>query len=116
MRLSEAIRLGATLKPQAFNDQTLGRSCALQAAADALNMSTWTDIALRYAFITKTVDCPHCTDRDWLIRAIWHLNDTHHWTRERIADFVELHEINRLIDTEDACQSEPSREPTRELK
>jgi hypothetical protein len=104
MPLSQAIRLGATMKPQAFGyfygDD--GRSsCALGAAADAIGADperlefarTW-----QFADVFDQPLCPECgknadeRDGDGDKDIIIHLNDVHQWTRESIADFVELHE------------------------
>jgi hypothetical protein len=92
MKLSEAIRLGAMMKPQAFNDGTLGASCALQAAAEVLGVDRWDYLEQEYPFTTTVVECPECAQRAGLFDTLWHLNDDHRWTRERIADFVFLHE------------------------
>lgn len=99
MRLSEAIRLGAMLKPQGFGSmhpreavesqryclgiRVIEKSCALGAAQDAGYRGDW---------LTKTLaPCPGCSDGAhwWITTAVMHLNDMHHWTRERIADWVE---------------------------
>jgi hypothetical protein len=45
------------------------------------------------AVMFQTVRCPECSS--WLgfvYRAIPHLNDDHHWSRWRIADFIEEYE------------------------
>lgn len=113
MKLSEAIRLGAMLRPQAFGtlfDLKSGTSCALGAACEAIGIL---DTTQRNAY---TVDarakaraagwmwaradslCPLC-DSAWLPTTnhnhdvqgvIVHLNNDHHWTREQIADWVEV--------------------------
>lgn len=97
MTLSDAIRLGAMLKPQAFGGMLKdGGTCALGAAADALGclhsaMSPRCEIVTRYPWLsirTQTV-CPACSYRpQWFDTVIAHLNDEHHWTREQIADWV----------------------------
>ena len=102
MKLSEAIRLGSTMKPQGFG---LGRSedvaCALDAAylaqgvaaPDSLNWpAEWLPVC------QKRVPCPVCGFRKSgplpLVSVIAIcLNDTHRWTRERIADWVEVLEL-----------------------
>jgi hypothetical protein len=93
MRLSEAIRLGALLKPQGFNDywDGDGNSCAIGAAADALGVPMERLAALENQH--KRVleqPCPAC-DRQiqYGESTVTHLNDDHRWTRERIADWVE---------------------------
>lgn len=98
MRLSEAIRLGAAMKPQAFGEMhQFGGTCARGSALDAIGLLdvTATPEAQLYAWfdtewakwsIKKPASCPVSGVLTYC------LNDTHHWTRERIADWVELHE------------------------
>ena len=112
MKLSEAIRLGSMLKPQAFHclRDARGGVCASGAAFDAIGVLdalcadvgklTLTEIRSRNQAIIAAVApqwilllnaptvCPQCGQRSaWLL--IPHLNDRHRWTRERIADWVE---------------------------
>ncbi len=126
MRLSEAIRLGAVLKPQAHDGTIISEThtCALGAAiegagipARALDkgelMTTgrghgearggeqaytlpveWMKTMRR---ISDSFFCPvqYCTDFLSMCsgaRIIAHLNDSHKWTREQIADYVEQFE------------------------
>ena len=99
MRFSEAIRLGAMLKPQAFGETFTGtRTCAIGAAKDAVGalMSLFSSVAREYGWPTekelKELVCPTCR-LAWPNRktpgVIAHLNDDHRWTREQIADWVE---------------------------
>src|SRR5688500_2999835 len=105
MRLSEAIRLGAMLRPQGFGslrgcNRQPGTSCALDAAAESLGLdlevldgsepSHYRAIVAQYPFLA-TQRCPECRlmcDSS-PAKVIWHLNDQHRWTREQIADWVE---------------------------
>lgn len=114
LSLSQAIRLGAMLKPQAFGQLFDGESsCAQGAAADALGMGidTWTAGTptiwftswpdnVQWMFSTTPPACPECGQMraavDCLIR---HLNDEHRWTRERIADHVEQIEQQQAAST-----------------
>ncbi len=100
MKLSEAIRLGAMLKPQAFGDMSISGSCALQSAAEALGlrhrMSIYCELPDIYPHLESLiVDLPDGLTgfmngpRVPLIEAIYTLNDIAKWTRERIADWVE---------------------------
>lgn len=100
MTLSEAIRLGAMMKPQAFNSGSDGGSCALRAAHDALGLSSvmtvsgyavinYSELAHRYPMLHTVSVCPHCGFDDTTVSLVWHLNDQHHWTRERIADWID---------------------------
>lgn len=103
MRLSEAIRLGAMLKPQgkgndAMNWMKSNRTCALGAAAEAASITgsahvgsegenIYNGLKDRWPELTKYIHCPECGFR-YPNLSIWHLNDQHGWTRERIADWV----------------------------
>ncbi len=111
MRLSDAIRLGAMLKPQRFgapnNRLTLvDQTCALAAAAEAcgfehLNVRTpeWAALfgwAERVYLGCPVAPCSVLDDHGAKVRfVIVHLNDYHHWTREQIADFVQTIEESR---------------------
>ena len=99
MKLSEAIRLGAMLKPQGFGMLFDGaRTCAMGAAHEAIfgEMSEF-DIddscsevyALFDTLLSQRMACPTCGyayRRTY--RVIHHLNDKHKWNREQIADWV----------------------------
>lgn len=96
MQLSEAIRLGAMLGPQGYGN--LG-ACALRAASDAVGVAArcdgglaYTVLRARWPILNKNARCPHprclSISANEVIRVIYHLNDDHHWTRERIADWV----------------------------
>lgn len=115
MKLSEAIRLGAMLRPlQAFdvlfNPET-GATCAMGAAGEAVGVldtsrrNAWkTDAKSKapkeWRWVVKPASCPLCGDvfdmpvmfprykRDTQA-VIVHLNNDHRWTRERIADWVQ---------------------------
>lgn len=98
MRLSEAIRLGAMLRPQAVNFYFRdGNSCALGGALEATGsdyneMSYFANEELQmrwpWAFTTPAV-CPLCLGRATVRQVISHLNNEHRWTREQIAAWVE---------------------------
>ena len=100
MRLSEAIRLGAMLKSQGFNGDDVVHSCALRAAADAIGLADfkqgrrrildYAQLRCVFPILNEQRICPvlpHYSDD--MLAVIWHLNDDHRWTRERIADWVE---------------------------
>lgn len=94
MKLSEAIRLGAMLRPQGFGSRWTGngsKSCAFGAALDAIGhhkdqraepTSLWPISALRQK-------CPECGLRERACVIGAHLNDKHLWPREHIADWFE---------------------------
>lgn len=106
MRLSEAIRLGALLKPQAFEHlvidtplSELAGLCALAGAALAIGQSKlhYTEFRARWPFTEETARCPKCCPNchgwdDTVLAMIYHLNDYHRWTREEIADWVAVRE------------------------
>lgn len=103
MRLSEAIRLGAMLKPQAFGDFSDGTgTCAWGAANEAIGKSVdddyvddeWMDVCHADVRCPECGDCRGTTDKDAdgqsrVASLIEHFNDDHLWTRERIADWLE---------------------------
>lgn len=117
MLLSEAMRLGAMMKPGCRGDLEkrnrsgiVLRTCALGAALDAIGLmdgrpeeadfyldspEEWSDL------IVAEVGCPamrcRCENRvrgvleryhGAVTDVIWHLNDEHRWSRTRIADWV----------------------------
>ena len=104
MRLSEAIRLGAMLKPQTTGHyRKAGATCALGAAADAAGIKRDMNNKLFLRFpILSIKDWPEppvkiyldpWDDRDGqrrmsLYTVIWRLNDDAELTREQIADYV----------------------------
>lgn len=105
MQLSEAIRLGSLLKPQGFGavlqwkiDGTIV-TCAYGAALDAVGRVKLSPggVVLESAlpewnsfFCGSPTACPECGKETRMQIIVAHLNDDHHWTRERIADFVEI--------------------------
>lgn len=103
MKLSEAIRLGSMLRPQAFGGLFVANgSCALGAAEEAAGgrwMLLWLDHPSMFA------PCPDCQRQikglGMDMPTIAHLNDSHSWTRERIADWV------ATIEPQDAPVEQP---------
>lgn len=115
MKLSEAIRLGAMLRPQqAFRtlfDPETGASCALGAAAEAMGLL---DTTQWNAFVGTGKGPPEwkwiaerpyrrcpvgCARRDDVQELVIHLNNVHRWTRERIADWVATVEPAESLET-----------------
>lgn len=103
MRFSEAIRLGATMTRQAFgvgSTPDKSATCAIGAAWDAVGLLDSDGLSHKGCTfpwpeaISIKVNCPAtgCVRHEGLLIAVIHLNDDHYWTRERIADWVELHE------------------------
>lgn len=103
MKLSDAIRLGSMMRPKALcsfvNEHG---TCALGAGLEAvgqLDAFREEDDADDAFAVAMTVwpwlgatdqECPVCGMTMWhQAQVITHINDTHEWTRERIADFVQ---------------------------
>lgn len=87
--LAELIREGAQLHPQGFHHLFHnGRTCVWGAAHEAL---TGFPIALpTFEGLGADLDCPACfKPPPYGGLGIDHLNDDHHWTRERIADYLD---------------------------
>ncbi len=87
----------AAMTPQAFceSEDDKGGTCARGAAMKAIGRPAgnwyWSEFFQWSVEINCT--CPVCGSSGGLSGIIaFHLNDTHRWSRERIADFVELHE------------------------
>lgn len=93
LKLSEAIRLGAMLRPQARGGYFVkGGSCAIGAALEAIGMNSKCLDAgpalSRWPLARNVVPCPQCLDSGTAWSMAAHLNDHHQWTREQIADWV----------------------------
>ncbi len=111
MKLSEAIRLGAMMKPQAFGTWFDGEgTCATGAALDAMgflgNPEAFPSREIEEVLIAPYLASPQfkrhsaelggnrkrpcrCNGKDGVGPIMVHLNNRHRWTRERIADWVE---------------------------
>jgi hypothetical protein len=111
MKLSEAIRLGAMLKPQRFGGLYVDSgTCALGAAMDAIGAlpkkqsvicsdAEW-EPALRLwgGLLDRRVAHPvNASPEDLVCHVITNLNDSHKWTREQIADWVETIEVAQAV-------------------
>ena len=100
VELAEAIRHGAVDRPeQAFGSYFVGRraSCALGAAYEGMYLLPREAGGVRPVHLERLFDCLEytlrscpegCKKRLTLASMILHLNDDHHWTRERIAQWV----------------------------
>ena len=101
LKLSEAIRLGAMIRPQVHGEVfAAGGSCAVGAALEAIGVpyGDYTgDEALAdvwpqaWPSDTALIVCPVCSHRADFANIIAHINDDHMWTREKIADWVAEH-------------------------
>lgn len=110
IKLSQAIREGAKIRPQCFseyflkNDDGVLCSCALGAAYETFHgiildlhkMPDPFEIIAEFGIDHEQYIylCPHCCDFGFesgksMQDLIIHLSDYHNWTREQIADHVE---------------------------
>jgi hypothetical protein len=120
MRLSEAIRLGSLLGPQAFGTlaDMLGGTCALGSAAKAMGIQITTayeaEDTLKELF--PIFECeqepPVPMPVVDLYTIIMELNDAYRWSRERIADWVEFIEKAEEAKTGRVLNTDPISEPT----
>jgi hypothetical protein len=98
LKLSEAIRLGAMIRPQTMDAFfARGHSCAWGAALEATGTAydeqlLWANdtIFRQWGWIlNRMVRCPACGEVRPIISMVPHLNDLWHcWPRERIAEWV----------------------------
>lgn len=91
MKLSEAIRIGAKLRPQGHGKFfSNGRSCAIGAAMEACGCAPESkkednlEVLIQLGILMS--DRSHYTDLFWRISA---MNDSLEYTRERISDILE---------------------------
>lgn len=114
MRLSEAIKLGAMLRPQAFGTSFDGiGTCAWGAADEARGKRVHVDMAhdsdagswhKAWSWTRHVMmNCPNCDCRTPCYIGIAHLNDAHRWTREAIANEVEKLE-NQLVEVKEQVE------------
>ena len=116
LSLADAIRLGATLRPQGFGAMFTpgdGTSCALGAAYEAIFGRVAEDggVALdaliaRYpVLLAEAGACPHApcdSEPVWPVDSLAvHLNDFHAYSREQVAACIEGFEIGRMRQRKD---------------
>jgi hypothetical protein len=101
MKLSEAIRLGAMMKPKGerFLEHE-GKTCALGAACDAVGIST---SAQNDVYGELKARWPMLNDHK-IVVAIWDWNDISLLTREEIADWVETIENQQTGDNHEVLR------------
>lgn len=103
MKLSEAIRLGAMVKPQSFDGTNRNKDCAIQAACTAHGLKTkkWWLLYQRpnslYPWMKELRKHPIYGTILPIATIIWDLNDRLHWTRERTADWVATIEPQEIV-------------------
>lgn len=112
MRLSEAIRFGSMMSPQAFGGGSIGDGrCALAAACEAVGLDYHESGSSVSAFpiLDTYISCPSCGCRDSRLGYViaQHLNDNHRWTRERIADWVATIEATESASTVESTREIP---------
>lgn len=95
LKLSEAMRLGAMMKPQGHGDLVAepGGTCAIGAALDAcgvaLSAASLVDAYDRWELTNRPCKHPVHGGEHWdVLNVIVDLNDLHRWTREEIADWI----------------------------
>jgi hypothetical protein len=121
MKLSEAIRLGAMMRQQSARSgrthliDVLDGSCALEAACEAIGHAEAVGGGYQHIIYEAwqwlkgaQLMCPECNTIGADEYTIWHLNDTHCWSRERIADWVESIENTLETSKEAPCASSVS--------
>ena len=127
MKLYEAIRLGSMLHPQTFDHleefrrvyspnpligvrKIVVATCAMGAAFKALGITNETEVPNEWRSEEEvSVSCPtksdevsYCGDPDCSMSdMVMHLNDTHRWTREKIADWLEPIEEAKVVAKEE---------------
>ena len=107
MKLSEAIRLGSLLKPQAYGPFEDEGSCALAASMEAIGLARtlfgglpYKPLREAFPILKEEIYLPSMSGlvvAGDVMGAIFVLNDTAHWTREKIADWVE--ELEKQAET-----------------
>ena len=125
MKLSEAIRLGAMATEHATHAlQRIGRNgsivtCALGSALYAVGQrldgsAAYDYIGARWQWVVShLVLCPGCCgchNQHHPREIIIHLNDSHHWSRERIAYWVAMIEPQEQLPLEDQREEQPKSE------
>lgn len=124
MKLSEAIRLGAMLRPQGFGCTAFVRSdesCALGAALEAVGKRSveydgekaFMVVKDEWPILETFVETPTAAFRQVRLRpkqiqftdAVWRLNDIGKLTREQIADWVESVEQQIAVPAVEAVEA-----------
>lgn len=117
---SDAIRVGAELRPQAF-DRYFGNggSCAYGAALEAItgkeDADPWGAVEAFGYLLNQGSSCPAGCDQPEpfvsIAAIIFHLNDDHRWAREQIADWLQSEEDKLGYVTITESVVEPTTEP-----
>ena len=97
---SEAIRKGATIRPQGAGDFLRdGKTCSVGAGMEAIfgeiGPRSYDAVLSMYPYLQERANgCPACSLGKWATVAgiLFHLNDNHAWSRARVADWLESYE------------------------
>lgn len=124
MKLSEAMRLGGMATDQGHGPDSIisdTAPCALGAARCAIGLQVkrpedaYRELEERFPILRARVSPPWNVDYvESLTGIVWMLNDYYHWSRERIADFVE--QIERAQEEKVGCADALSLEPALESR
>lgn len=128
MKLSEAIRAGAKMRPQTRGVTfSRGKSCAIGAALEGSGLSAYrADVDNDYYLLslartswpwaTRVVAAPIKGMRDsGVLNVVWRLNDNRMWSREAIAEWVEVEERKAGLWNDNSVRSVPDvSEPAQE--
>lgn len=124
MLLSEAMRIGASWSKQIFGEllDANNNTCAVGSVAQVVGLLR--DVDCKYGVIIDNLrkmypimnnndrycpnNCPSPYKRD-VLYTIFHLNDVHKWTREKIADWIEGIEKKEGIKNESPGNAVPKR-------
>lgn len=94
--LAEAMRKGAALRPQCFGSYFWqGASCAIGAAYEGATGRANEEVNRNHVLqlfpdiAGKGCVCPSCGESHTAYTMMVHLNDTHKWTREAIASWMD---------------------------
>lgn len=120
MKLSEAIRAGAKMRPQTRGTIfSRGKSCAIGAALEGSGLSAYrADVDNDYYLLslartswpwaTRVVAAPIKGMRDsGVLNVVWRLNDNRMWSREAIAEWVEVEERKAGLWNDNSVRSVP---------
>ena len=113
LKLSDAIMLNGMTKKQGFGDKSVysvDAPCAIGGALQAIGKQprkSWSVnhyhvFTLEWPWVGRDSKCPACLVPQTVRDTIWHLNDTHRWTRQQIAEWVahvEPQEPGTVIDS-----------------
>jgi hypothetical protein len=109
MRLSEAILLGAMMKPQGFGGfNKSGVSCGLEAGLDAVGLMSrprgnYHAAVQIWPWLRANIECPWCMENQVIYDVIGLcLNDRGKWSRQKIAKWV------ATVEPVDVHETEPS--------